>query len=135
MGEPTDLPILDPEFAAKAEAAFGDSAFTSIKDERISNIDGYFYQGWESVSPSESFIDGRVLGHLGEGWKSTDEYGTYRISADGVSQELSFDFANNKTTTLKTSYERKGPEDSEWVEILSINGDGEMKRQYPPAGI
>tara|TARA_Y100000815_G_C13027403_1_gene381787 strand:- start:250 stop:429 length:180 start_codon:yes stop_codon:yes gene_type:complete len=41
-----------------------------MEGARLSQIDGYFFQGWESVG-GDDFIKGRTLPILGDQWKMT----------------------------------------------------------------
>ena len=73
-------------------------------------IDGYFFQGWESVG-GDDFIEGRTLPILGDQWKTTG-YGQYELkSEDGVAQKLYF------------------------RETLKKAEDGTLRRETPPCGL
>lgn len=133
MGTVTDNPKVSPEHAEKLTDAFGDSAILSIEDERIAGIDGYYFDGWETVG-GDDFIKGRTLSRLGEGWEMT-EFGEYELKSDnGVSQKLSFRMGVN-STTLESTYVDNTFDTSYVTEILRKSEDGEIRREVPPRGL
>ncbi|MCA9795476.1 MAG: hypothetical protein KC910_26895, partial [Candidatus Eremiobacteraeota bacterium] len=81
-GEPTNDPAVSPQYADKAKAAFGDQAITSIKDERVHGVGGYFLEGWETVG-GDDFIKSRTLGQLGDKWQMT-EFGKFELKSGDV---------------------------------------------------
>ena len=133
MGELTDSPKVGKEFADKLTAAFGDQAILSLEDARLSRIDGYFFQGWETAG-GDDFIKDRTLPVLGEQWKSTG-YGQFELkSENGVTQKLYFRGGIN-STELTSSYVDNTFDTSVVSETLKKAEDGTLRRETPPRGL
>lgn len=132
MGKMTDDPGVGKEFAEKLSSTFGEQAILSMDDERLSRIDGYFFQGWESVG-GDDFIKGRTVSVLGEDWKMTG-YGQYELkSENGVSQKLYFRGGVN-STELTSSYVDNTFDTSIVAETLKKAEDGTLRRETHPRG-
>ncbi|MGE0495996.1 MAG: hypothetical protein AB7S38_42715 [Vulcanimicrobiota bacterium] len=132
-GEPTNDPAVSPQYADKAKAAFGDQAITSIQDDRVRGVGGYFLEGWESAPGGDDWLKGVTLGRLGDKWEMTG-FGKFEIKSGDVRQSLSFDMGSG-TSRLETSYDEHRFETSTFSEILTIDRDGEMRREHPPVGL
>ncbi|MBI3927673.1 MAG: hypothetical protein HY319_19190 [Armatimonadetes bacterium] len=131
-GELTDDPAVSPKFADKLTRTFGEQAILSLEDDRVHGVGGYFLEGWESVGGGD-FIQGVTLGRLGDQWEMTG-YGTFELRSGGVRQELSFDPSNGQTR-LESSYEEHLYDTTLFREVLSLDRDGVMRREYPPVGL
>ena len=133
MGQLTDSPQVGKEFAEKLTTTFGEQAVLSMEDARLSRIDGYFFQGWESVG-GDDFIKGRTLPILGDQWKMTG-YGQYELkSEDGVGQKLYFRGGIN-STELTSSFVDNTFDTSVVSETLKKAEDGTLRRETPPRGL
>lgn len=131
-GELTDDPKVGPNFADKLVTTFGEQAILSIEDGRVHGVGGYFLEGWESVGGGD-FVTNICLGRLGDKWDMT-EYGTFELKAGGVRQELSFDMSMGQTR-LESSYQEQVYDTSTSREVLTLDRDGVMRRDQPPAGL
>ncbi|MBN9413995.1 hypothetical protein ABS71_12890 [bacterium SCN 62-11] len=132
-GEATSTPAVSPRFSDKLVRAFGEQALTSIDDSRIQGCAGYYFDGLESVQPSQDWLTGVTVGRLGDQWEMTKP-GTYELKTQGMGQILSFDMMNNQTV-LESYYEVQSYETSRHREILRLDQDGTMRRETPPVGI
>lgn len=131
-GKLTDDPKVSKEIANKLTGEFGDQAILSMEDERLGRIDGYFFQGWESVG-GDDFIKSRTLGQLGDQWEMTG-YGQYELKSEsGTSQKLLFRPGVN-STELTSSYIDNTFDTSVVSETLRKAEDGTLRRETPPRG-
>lgn len=132
-GELTSTPAVSPNFADKMVRSFGEQAITSIDDSRIQGCAGYYFEGLESIPPSQDWLAGVTVGRLGDQWEMTG-YGTYELKTNGMGQTLSFDSVN-KQTVLESYYDVQSYETSRHREILRRDEDGTMRRETPPVGL
>jgi hypothetical protein len=132
-GQLTDSPKVGKEFAGKLTESFGDQAILSMEDQRLSRIDGYFFDGWESMG-GDDFIKGRTLPVLGENWEMTG-HGQYELkSDDGVVQKLLFR-PGVRSTELTSSYVDNTFDTTVISETLRKAEDGTLRRETPPRGM
>lgn len=132
-GETTTTPAVSPRFSDKLVRAFGEQALTSIDDSRIKGCAGYYFDGLESVQPSQDWLTGVTVGRLGDQWEMTTP-GTYELKTQGLGQTLRFDTMTGQTV-LESYYDVQSYETSRHSEILRLDRDGTMRRETPPVGL
>lgn len=132
-GELTDNPSIGAQYADKLTRAFGEQALLSIKDDRISQVAGYYFDGLEGVDPGKDWLAGVTVPRLGDKWEM-QEGGVYELRSGSLGQRLSFDMVNRQTV-LESFYEENHFETSRYSEILRLDQDGTMRREVPPVGL
>ena len=132
-GAPTQDPGISAKYADKLTRAFGEQALLSMDDSRIQGCAGYYFDGLESVQPSQDWLAGVTVGRLGDQWEMTQP-GTYELKTNGAGQTLTFDMMNRQTV-LESYYDVQSFETSRHREIIRRDEDGTMRRETPPVGI
>lgn len=93
---PHQSPKVAAGIAAKVSGEFGDSAITSIDDQRFRGLHGSYINGEEMIIPQD------VAKYLGAGWKADKATGpnAYVLQNDpnGNSQRVNFDVKARQST-------------------------------------